>query len=401
MDIKPIEFVKPFLIILLVLCSCVSKTTVLETSTVQPSEIIKFGKSKKIIKNGITVVYLSGNPYEIGYAHGKLCKEDILQAHEYYFALYDNRENIESMQGWMKTTREVEKYVPKEYIEEMRGISDGSGIGYDKILFINLLTTVARKNGCFAFAYKDKKLNIHILRQIDLRINQKLWKKMILFVVKPQNGNMFAAFLNPGWIDGETGMNDKGLYISQNAIHIRQSIWNIMPITHLTRYMLQYADTISDVDKILSEQEAFPVKLLFVASKERAAVFEIANDEKARIDMENRFLVLSNHARLLPSRNILNNSEKRLNYANKYLNENIDSMNIDKALQLVKSSRISSFWRNGAQNRQSLVFYPGTLDFFIALPPKSKIGPASHSPYVKFNLLNELNTFENLKKSEN
>ena len=138
MDIKPIEFVKPFLIILLVLCSCVSKTTVLETSTVQPSEIIKFGKSKKIIKNGITVVYLSGNPYEIGYAHGKLCKEDILQAHEYYFALYDNRENIESMQGWMKITREVEKYVPKEYIEEMRGISDGSGIGYDKILFINL-----------------------------------------------------------------------------------------------------------------------------------------------------------------------------------------------------------------------------------------------------------------------
>ncbi|MBW2638039.1 MAG: hypothetical protein JRC86_11060 [Deltaproteobacteria bacterium] len=166
-----------------------------------------------------------------------------------------------------------------------------------------------------------------------------------------------------------------------------------MPITHLMRYMLQYADTINDVDEILDEQESFPVKLLFVANKEKAAVFEIANDEKARIDMESRFLALSNHARLLPSRKILKNSQERLNYADGYLMENIGSMDIDMALQLVKSSRISSFWRNGVQNRQSFIFSPGTLDFFIALPPKSKTGPACHNSYVKFNLLDELRIF--------
>ena len=383
-----------FIFVLIIVSGCASKTTIIETSNNHYNNTVEFRKSKKIIKSGITVVYLTGSPYEIGFAHGKLCKEDILQAHEYHFWLYDNRENIESMQGWMKTVREVEKHIPEEYIEEMRGISDGSGIGYDKILFINSLTTVARRKGCFAFAYKDQYSNIHVTRQIDIGIKQELWKKMILFVIKPQNGNMFAAFLNPGWIDGETGMNDKGLYISQNAINMGQSKLNIMPITHLTRYMLQYAATIHDVDTILNEQETFPVKLLFVASKESAAVFEIANDEKARIDMENRFLALSNHARLLTSRRILNNSQKRLDYANKYLKENIASMNMYKALQLVKSSRISSFWRNGAQNRQSFVFSPGTLDFFIALPPKSKTGPACHNPYVKFNLLDELRIFK-------
>ncbi len=36
-----------------------------------------------------------------------------------------------------------------------------------------------------------------------------------------------------------------------------------------------------------------------------------------------------------------------------------------------------------------------TLDFFIALPPKSMIGAASHNSYVKFNLLDELRIFEN------
>jgi len=124
-------------------------------------------------------------------------KEAILQSHEYHFRLYDNRETIESMQGWMKIAREVEKHIPEEYIEEMRGISDGAGISYDKILFINSLTTVAKRKGCFSFAYHDNNSTIHIMRQIDIDIKQELWKKMILFVVKPQHGNMFAAFLNP------------------------------------------------------------------------------------------------------------------------------------------------------------------------------------------------------------
>ena len=68
--------------VLLILSGCASKTTIIETPTTQPSEIIKFGKSQKTIKNDITVVYLSGSPYEIGFAHGKLCKEEILQAHQ-------------------------------------------------------------------------------------------------------------------------------------------------------------------------------------------------------------------------------------------------------------------------------------------------------------------------------
>lgn len=387
------------LLIILILCSCASKATIPENSTGQPANIVAFGKSKKYTKNGITVIYLSGSPYEIGLAHGKLCKEEIIEAHEYYLSIYDNAEWVDYWRGWLNLAKHVEKFIPKEYIEEMQGIGDGSGLGYDRILFLNLLTTIARRSGCFAFAFKESNSHIHIVRQIDLGLEQTLWRKMVLFIVKPEKGFSFAAFLNPGWVDGETGMNENGIYISQNAIHIRQTKWDVMPITHLTRYMLQYSATINDIENILKEQKAFPVKLLFVGSGKNASVFEFANDEKARIDMENGFLALSNHARLLPSRNILGNSQKRLVYANKYLKENIDSMDIEKALKLVKSSRISSFWRNGFQNRQSLLFSPSTLDFLIAIPPQSKIKPACSGPYVKFNLLNELSIFENLKKS--
>ncbi len=41
-----------------------------------------FHQSKKYIKHGVTVVYLTGTPYEVGVAHGKLCKDEIWRANK-------------------------------------------------------------------------------------------------------------------------------------------------------------------------------------------------------------------------------------------------------------------------------------------------------------------------------
>ena len=109
--------------------------------------------------------------------------------------------------------------------------------------------------------------------------------------------------------------------------------------------------------------------------------------------MENGFLVLSNHARLIPSKEMSNGSAKRLSYAQKILNENIDNMNIERAIELVRTPLISraNFWDSfKVHNRQSYIFSPGTLDFWIAIPPTSLDKPASYGPYVGFNLRHEL-----------
>jgi hypothetical protein len=41
--------------------------------------------------------------------------------------------------------------------------------------------------------------------------------------IKPQQGYGFAALLNPGMVSGETGINEKGITVSENNIHIRQT----------------------------------------------------------------------------------------------------------------------------------------------------------------------------------
>ena len=348
-----------------------------------------FNRSKKYVKAGITVVYLTGSPYEIGLAHGKLCRKEILEVNRHIFEYYEKISH-DSQSQWLTRSRRLEKHIPTEYIEEMRGISEGAGIEYDKILFLNTVSTISQGNGCFAFSFKDKNSKIITLRQGDINTKSPLYKDMILYIIKPQKGYGFAAILNPGWVDGESGMNENGITVSQNNIGIRQTEWNIMPITQLSRYMLQYSKTIDDAENLLEKQEAFPARLLFVSSKKSASIFEIVNKEKARIDMENGLLSLANHACVIPSKNVRKSSTRRLDFGNEFLQENFKEMNKKKALELVRSSRISWRWNLGVHNRQSFIFSPSDLDFWIAIPPDSNYTPASHGAYIGFNLRHEL-----------
>ena len=313
----------------------------------------------------------------------------ILEVNRPIFEIY-KRISDDSQSQWLTLSRRLEKHIPTEYIEEMRGISAGAGIEYDKILFLNTVSTISEGNGCFAFSFKEQYSKIITLRQIDIDKKSPFYKDMILYIIKPQKGYGFAAILNPGWVDGESGMNENGITVSQNNILIRQTEWDIMPITQLSRQMLQYSKTIDDAEQLLERQEAFPARLLFISSKESASIFEIANEEKARIDMENGFLSLANHACLIPSKNVKGSSTRRLDFGNEFLNENFREMDKNKALELVRSSRISRRWNLGVHNRQSFIFSPSDLDFWIAIPPDSNYIPASYGPYIGFNLRHEL-----------
>jgi hypothetical protein len=272
----------------------------------------------------------------------------------------------------------------------MKGVADGSGIEYGKILFLNTLVTISEYSKCFAFSFKHTESNIITARQIDISNRIPSWKKMILYIIKPQKGYGFAALLNPGWVSGETGMNEKGITISENNIHIQQTQWDVMPIDQLSRKLLQYSKSIDDVGMILRKQKAYPAKLLFVSNKNSASIFEFANKEIASINMVNDYLAMANHACMIPSKNITFFSRKRLDFGNQFLKENSEDMDIKKAIELVRTSRISWRWNPVVHNRQSIIFSPATLDFWIAIPAESDYIPASYGPYVGFNLLQEL-----------
>ena len=163
-----------------------------------------------------------------------------------------------------------------------------------------------------------------------------------------------------------------------------------MPIDQLSRKLLQYSKSIDDVGMILRNQKAYPAKLLLVSSKNSASIFEIANKEMARMDMKEGYLAMANHACTIPSKNITSPSTRRLDFGNRFVKENLEDMDIEKAIELVRTSRITWRWNPIVHNRQSIIFSPATLDLWLAMPPKSDFIPASYGPYIGFNLPQEL-----------
>ena len=143
-------------------------------------EVGHYKSSKKYKRAGITVVYLTGSPYEIGLAHGKLCREEILEINKPLFELYHGMTE-EQKHYWLSKAEKLEKQIPAEYIEELHGIADGSQLSYNMILFLNTLSTISEDRGCFAFAYIDKKSRIITFRQADLSTRISLYKKMLLY----------------------------------------------------------------------------------------------------------------------------------------------------------------------------------------------------------------------------
>jgi hypothetical protein len=174
------------------------------------------------------------------------------------------------------------------------------------------------------------------------------------------------------------------------VVLLKQTEWDTIPINHLSRFVLQHSASIDDVERFLGEKRVYPSRLLFVSSKRSASIFEMANKEMARMGMKKGYLAMANHARTIPSRNVAYHSVKRLDFENKFLKENLEDLNIEKAIDLVRTSRITWYWNPTAHNRQSLIFSPATLDFWIAKPPNSDYIPASYGPYIGFNLQHEL-----------
>ena len=396
-----------FIAFIFVLSACVSRESIVipaakpfdhpqlknlssQSITVE-NDIIKFGESQKYAVNNIKIVSLKGSPFETGYAHGILLKEEITEYLKYYIHMIKSYSfgTDFGVNLMMKRAKVVEKNIPAEYLEELHGISAGSKIDYDLLLMLNTLPTTAKSFACSSFAFKDKDSKIIHSRGFDFLL-PKFLPGRVLFVIKPTRGYGFFCVERPGMISGWTGMNEMGITFGLHALYgYSQETWDTIPYNILRRKILQYSDTIDDVEKIVKQQNIYPIALWMVSSKTGATVFELANDKFARIDMDKNYLALSNHARTLNSSRYQSTKE-RLSYLNEYLEKNSDTMTIEKAIELNRASIISRP-DSKYKNEHSIIFSANDLWFWVAMSRKQRIEPACYGAYTGFNLSELIN----------
>ena len=268
-------------------------------------------------KFGLWEMYLEGSPFEIGVINGKLTRE-LIKVQEDAFVeqintMIPSKSYLKFLKyfiGWFN--RDIDEYIPEEYLQEIYGVSFGASDGYEYIgnnyeRMLNYhgahdighaLQSLALV-GCTSFA-----ANIHtddstmiIGRNFDFYINETFAKNKIVAFVNPDKGHKFMYVTWASMIGVVSGMNEQGLTVTINAAKSDIPTKATMPISLLAREILQYAGNIDEAIAIAEKRKTFVSESIFVgsASDHNTIIIEKSPSKLGIYSTDNKDLVCSNH----------------------------------------------------------------------------------------------------------
>lgn len=218
-----------------------------------------FSNSSK--KNYFKFAEISGNYREIGFKIGRNFKKNINSVLEKRKSwILKLKEKLSSKEGrYFKEIflKEIKNAFPF-YIDEIEGLSDGSGIDEETIWALNLqceLEYINEKDGCSSIYFKDKEENYFLHNEDGNKAN---YNEMFLIYVKPPSGISFLSIVYPGLLPGNApGINKIGIFQTTNYIGSTK-VFEGVPRYVLSRAILEAKDLKEAKNIALYKPKAFP-----------------------------------------------------------------------------------------------------------------------------------------------
>ncbi|MEZ4947935.1 MAG: C45 family peptidase [Saprospiraceae bacterium] len=291
-------------------------------------------KNNFLSKNqyGLWDMYLEGKPFERGVASGMMTKE-ILDYQEFGFVSnVDKKVPNPIYQYFLKLfvawfDKDLPKYVPEEYLEEIYGLSHFAADEYDYIgpKFHRKLNYHAAHDighalqnmglvaGCSALAaWNENSVDSNLIlgRNFDFYVGDEFAKNKIILFMRPEEGIPFGMVTWPGFAGSVSGMNLKGLTVTLNAAPSGIPTDINTPVAILARKILQYASNIEEAKEISKSYTTFVSELFLIGSgdENKICLIEKTPDTTIFYNNEKDFLALSNHFQS----DFLKNSEENL-----------------------------------------------------------------------------------------
>ena len=208
--------------------------------------------------DGPPVVVLSGTPYEMGRQHGAALHEEIQASVRRVLGYFRHYLKVPWVGGlavnwWIdRAWNAAAAYIPPAYLEELRGLSEGSGVPIIELERLHAIPD--RTYSCSNFAAwgratADGRL-IH-LRNLDWNIEAGIQRSAVVFVVRPEGKH---AFVNVGWagfIGVLSGVNDAQLSIGQVGAETVDATFRGEPMVFLMRQVLEEADDVEEAARLI------------------------------------------------------------------------------------------------------------------------------------------------------
>src|SRR5581483_5937764 len=228
-------------------------------------------------REGFLVVWLEGEPGEVGLQHGRALRERIQLMRRVLYQDLIFRQG--RLAGWAflglcrALIAIMERHIPPDLVREMRGVALGAGVPYRDVLFFNcfddllhalmrlvlLLPARARRPfglACSSFvALAERTADGRMLlgRNLDYYLDggvlgadgivtRTMQEQLVVYAVRPARGRAFVSIGWPGCIGVVTGLNARGLALACLTSAVPGQTPNATPLPLLYRAIAQRAE---------------------------------------------------------------------------------------------------------------------------------------------------------------
>ena len=203
--------------------------------------------------NGYPVLHLKGTPYEMGYQHGALLKEQVASNMGRILNIEGGQELVKFGPISLKPRDAIKsiiaiqkKFVPQKYFEEIAGLAAGSGLDPEEAKMANFIPELFHCSGFAISGSATKDGTLYHGRVLDYAIDWGLQEHAVIIVVEPQGGIPFVNVSYAGFVGSVTGMNAEHVAIGEMGGR-GLGHWQGVPMAFLLREGLEQGHTLQDV----------------------------------------------------------------------------------------------------------------------------------------------------------
>ena len=345
-----------------------------------PREVIaEYGPARLERMGDDRILFLSGSHYDMGYQHGTLMKEEILEAAQLIRTVgtfaWSGDYSVSIREAWERTS----PFIPERYKEEIQGVADATGLTVEEVQDFTIFPELFHCSGFAIWGNATADGTLYHGRVLDYMRDIGLDKYAVILIQQPEGYNAFVNVGYAGMLGSVTGMNDQHVAIGEMGGSDPEQ-WDGMPMTLLVRECLELGDTLEDVRRIMEETPR-TCQFYYVISDSKADdgrgyALGVAADSNSI-----QFIGPNEHHPQLPrpvEDAVLLSADDRYQCLVDRVEKMFGQFTHQEALDLMARGVAMR------SNMHNALFKPETLEFWVANSTVRE--PASNRPYRHYNL---------------
>lgn len=198
---------------------------------------------------GNLVLHLAGTPYEMGFQHGRLLKEQVqglTKRVQFMLTVEGARNPKEKPLDRLKEAYErCLPHIPPDILEEMRGLAEGAELPLETVRIANMVPELFHCSGFALWGRATQDGALYHGRILDYAMEVGYHLYAVVVVARPEGKHAFVNVGYAGFLGSVTGVNDQKVAFGEMGGR-GEGNWDGMPMAFLMRKGMEEADDLEE-----------------------------------------------------------------------------------------------------------------------------------------------------------